>query len=70
MRKWKLITGVILVFVLPALVQGAPPVPVAIVAASLVAFLALYLAHGVNPLTTVALLGTLGSLVIVGALSW
>ena len=62
--------GVILVFVLPALVQGRPPVPVAIVAASLVAFLALYLAHGVNPLTTVALLGTLASLVVVGALSW
>lgn len=62
--------GVIIVFVLPALVEGAAPVPVAIVAASLVAFLALYLAHGFNPLTTVALMGTLVSLVLVGVLSW
>ncbi len=62
--------GVIVVFVLPALVAGEPPVPVAIVAASLVAYLALYLAHGFTPLTTVALLGTLASLVLVGVLSW
>jgi len=62
--------GVIVVFVLPALVGGAPPVAVAIVAASLVAYLALYLAHGFSPLTTVALLGTLASLVVVGVLSW
>lgn len=62
--------GVIVVFVLPALIQGGPPVPVAVVAASLIAFLALYLAHGVSPLTTVALLGTLASLVLVTVLSW
>lgn len=62
--------GVIIVFVLPSLVEGAPPVPVAIAAASLIAFLALYLAHGFNPLTTVALMGTLASLVLVGVLSW
>jgi uncharacterized membrane protein len=62
--------GVIVVFVLPALIQGSPPVPVAVVAASLIAFLALYLAHGVSPLTTVALLGTLASLLLVAAFSW
>lgn len=62
--------GVIVVFVLPALIGGAPPVPVAVVAASTIAFLALYLAHGISPLTTVALLGTLGSLVLVTVLSW
>lgn len=62
--------GVIVVFVLPALLGGGPPVPVAVVAASMIAFLALYLAHGVGPLTTVALLGTLGSLAVVTALSW
>jgi uncharacterized membrane protein len=62
--------SVIIIFVLPALVEGAAPVPVALVAASLIAYLALYLAHGVNPLTTVALLGSLGSLVLVGVLSW
>ncbi len=62
--------GVIVVFVLPALIGGGPPVPVAVVAASLIAYLALYLAHGVSPLTTVALLGTLASLALVTALSW
>ena len=62
--------GVIVVFVLPALVEGANPVLVAVVASSLIAFLALYLAHGFHPLTTVALLGTLAALVVVVVLSW
>lgn len=62
--------GVIVVFVLPALIEGSAPVPVAVVAASAIAFLALYLAHGFSPLTTVALLGTLASLVLVASLSW
>ena len=35
--------------------------------AALIAFLALYLAHGIHPLTTVALLGTLAALVLGGA---
>ncbi len=62
--------GVIVVLVLPALVAGTSPVLVAVVASSLIAYLALYLAHGVNPLTTVALLGTLGALSLVVLLSW
>jgi uncharacterized membrane protein len=62
--------GVILVFVLPAIIEGSPPVLVAVVAASVIAYLALYLAHGFNVLTTVALLGTLASLILVTALSW
>ncbi len=62
--------GVIVVFVLPALVQGSDPVLVAVVASSLIAFLALYLAHGFHPLTTVALLGTLAALAVVVLLSW
>jgi uncharacterized membrane protein len=62
--------GVIIVFVLPALIGGGPPVLVAVVAASLIAYLALYLAHGFSPLTTVALLGTLASLLLVVLLSW
>jgi uncharacterized membrane protein len=41
-----------------------------VVAASLIAYLALYLAHGFSPLTTVALLGTLASLLLVVLLSW
>ena len=61
--------GVIVVFVLPALMEGSRPVVVAVVAASAIAYLALYLAHGFSPLTTVALLGTLASLLLVVVLS-
>lgn len=53
---------VLLQFVLPAILDGRSPVLVSVVGASAIAFLALYLAHGVRPLTTVALLGTLASL--------
>lgn len=60
---------VILRFILPAVLAGESPVAVAIVGSSVIAFLALYLAHGFGPLTTVALLGTLASLVITLALS-
>lgn len=62
--------AVIVLLVLPALVAGTPPVLVAVVASSLIAYLALYLAHGFHPLTTVALLGTLAALALVVLLSW
>ncbi len=54
-------------FMLPSLLRDNPALPVALVASFLVAYIALYLAHGVNPNTTVALLGTLASLVVVAA---
>jgi uncharacterized membrane protein len=54
--------AVILVFVLPSMLDGNSAPLVAIVGASAVAFLALYLANGVRPMTTVALLGTLTAL--------
>lgn len=53
---------VIVGFVLPAILDGQSPLPVALVGASAIAFLALYLAHGFRASTTVALLGTLASL--------
>ena len=52
----------LLVFVLPALLNGESPVLVAIVGASAIAYLALYLAHGFQTMTSVALLGTLAAL--------
>lgn len=55
---------VLLKFVLPAVVLGTDPLAVAVVGASAVAFVALYLAHGFGPKTTVALLGTLAALVV------
>jgi uncharacterized membrane protein len=60
---------VLLQFVLPAILDGRSPVLVSVVGASAIAFLALYLAHGFRPLTTVALLGTLASLGLTAALA-
>ena len=53
---------VLLKFILPAIVGGTDPLAVAVVGASAIAFVALYLAHGFGPMTSVALLGTLASL--------
>ncbi|HMK12343.1 MAG TPA: YibE/F family protein [Acidimicrobiales bacterium] len=61
--------AVVLIFLLPSLLRGNAALPVALVASFLVAFLALYLAHGVNANTTVALLGTMASLVVIAALA-
>jgi uncharacterized membrane protein len=55
---------VLLEFVLPAVLDGRSPVLVAVVGSSAIAYLALYLAHGLRPMTTVALLGTLASLAV------
>jgi uncharacterized membrane protein len=55
---------VILAFVLPAILDGRSPVLVAVVGASAIAYLALYLANGFNTRTTVALLGTLAALAL------
>ena len=59
----------VLIFLLPSLLRGNPALPVAIVASFLIAYIALYLAHGVNPNTTVALLGTLAALVVTAGLA-
>lgn len=59
---------VLFAYVFPALLDGQPPLPVALVAASVIAFAALYLAHGVNDTTTVALLGTMAALAVTGLL--
>jgi uncharacterized membrane protein len=60
---------IILRFVLPGLLAGHSAVVVAVIAASAIAYLALYLANGIRPLTTVALLGTLAALAATTALS-
>ncbi|HEX2088552.1 MAG TPA: YibE/F family protein [Actinomycetota bacterium] len=61
--------GVLLAFVVPAILDGRNPVAVALVGASAIAFLALYLSHGVNTRTTLALLGTLGGLAVTAVLA-
>ncbi|GAB93927.1 YibE/F family protein [Gordonia rhizosphera] len=58
------------VFTLPAILNGEPPVAVAVVSSAAILFVVLYLAHGVSLRTSSALLGTLTSLVLAGVLSW
>ncbi|MQA83024.1 MAG: YibE/F family protein [Streptosporangiales bacterium] len=59
---------VIIFFTLPALLAGSAPLAVATVTASAIMILTLYLAHGLSARTSVALVGTLGALVLAGAL--
>ncbi|MFZ0906553.1 MAG: YibE/F family protein [Mycobacterium sp.] len=61
---------VLVVFLLPALRDGAPAVPVALVASAAILFAVIYLAHGVSLRTSAALLGTLASLLLAALLSW
>lgn len=62
--------AVLVMFLLPALLDGKPAIPVALVAGSLILYAVLYLAHGVNLRTSSALLGTLTSMIIAAVLSW
>ncbi|MBM9620525.1 YibE/F family protein [Streptomyces zhihengii] len=60
--------AVLTMFILPAILQGSNPLVVAIVGASAIMLIALYLCHGVNARTSVAVLGTLISLLLIGLL--
>ncbi|GAA3394796.1 YibE/F family protein [Cryptosporangium minutisporangium] len=60
--------AVLLLFVLPGILDGSPPLLVAVVGASTIMFAVLYLTHGVSVRTSVAILGTLASLVLTGLL--
>lgn len=51
-------------FVAPSVLDGNDPIWVAVVAGSAIAFVSLYLTHGLTPTTTVALAGTLASLLL------
>ncbi|HVF14617.1 MAG TPA: YibE/F family protein [Acidimicrobiales bacterium] len=59
----------LIAFVLPAILEGSNPLLVAIVGSSAIMFVLMYLAHGVNPKTTTALVGTLVSLALTGILA-
>ena len=61
--------SVLMLFVLPAILQGRAPVAVAIVGSAAIMIVALYLSHGANVRTTTALLGTLVSLALTGVLA-
>ncbi len=59
---------ILLLFVVPAILSGDPPVAVAIVGSSAIVLSVLYLTHGFSLTTTLAVLGTLTSLVLTGLL--
>lgn len=59
---------VIVQFVLPAVLDGKPPIAVAVVGASVIMIATLYLTHGPTVRTSVALLGTLASLALTALL--
>lgn len=60
--------GVLLAFVFPALLRGASPLGVALTGAIVIAVSTIYLAHGVSDRTTVALVGTIASLLLTAVL--
>ncbi len=62
--------GALTVYMVPAILGGTSPVLAAVVTASGVMIATLYLAHGFNLRTTVALFGTLGALVLTALLAW
>ncbi len=62
--------AVLVVFLLPALRDGASAIPVALVASAAILYAVIYLAHGVSLRTSAALLGTLTALLLAAFLSW
>ncbi|OXY93364.1 YibE/F family protein [Streptomyces diastatochromogenes] len=59
---------VLTLFILPAILQGSNPLLVAVVGASAIMLIALYMCHGLSARTSVAVLGTLASLLLIGVL--
>ncbi|MGW7046700.1 YibE/F family protein [Streptomyces avermitilis] len=59
---------VLTLFILPAILEGSNPLIVAVVGASAIMLIALYMCHGLSARTSVAVLGTLLSLVLIGLL--
>ncbi|CAM5508276.1 membrane protein [Streptomyces avidinii] len=60
--------AVLTLFILPAILQGSNPLVVAVVGASAIMLIALYMCHGLTARTSVAVLGTIVSLVLIGVL--
>ncbi len=61
--------AILLFFIVPAILDGRSPVLVAVVGAAAIMLTVLYLTHGLNTTTTVAVAGTLISLTLTAALS-
>lgn len=61
--------AILLLFVVPAILDGRSPLLVAIVGAAAIMLVVLYLTHGFTVPTTMAVLGTLAALTLTGLLS-
>ncbi|WP_230686345.1 YibE/F family protein [Catellatospora vulcania] len=61
--------AVLLMFVVPAILQGSSPLLVAIVGSAAIMLVVLYMTHGFNAPTSMAVLGTLTALALTGGLS-
>ncbi|MFJ4007907.1 YibE/F family protein [Streptomyces sp. NPDC090023] len=59
---------VLTLFILPAILQGSNPLLVGVVGSSAIMLIALYMCHGLSARTSVAVLGTLVSLLLIGLL--
>lgn len=61
--------AILLYFIVPAILAGRPPLAVAIVGSAAIMLTVLYLTHGLNVSTSIAVIGTLVSLCLTGALA-
>ncbi|MFF7979575.1 YibE/F family protein [Streptomyces sp. NPDC007901] len=59
---------VLTMFILPGILQGSNPLLMAVVGSSAIMLIALYICHGLSARTSVAVLGTLVSLCLIGVL--
>lgn len=62
--------GMMILFILPAIIAGKDSVLVALVGGGAIMLVSLYLAHGYHRLTHVATLGAFGALALTAGLSW
>src|SRR5919106_1499446 len=62
--------AVVVLFIVPAVLEGRDPIMVALSASVVIMVVTLYLTHGVGPKTTAAVVGTLGALGVTTGLSW
>ncbi|MER7109123.1 YibE/F family protein [Streptomyces sp. NPDC000229] len=60
--------AVLTLFILPAILQGSNPLVVAVIGSSAIMLIALYSCHGLTARTSVAVIGTLISLLLIGLL--
>lgn len=60
--------AILTLFILPAILHGDNPLLVAVIGGSAIMLIALYMCHGLNARTSVAVIGTLCSLFLIGIL--